>query len=273
MDERLKANMRFLCDESRMLTGVTVAYGTPVHSEWTQYGRAQELTRTESGFLPAVRPLQPDTIYDLASLTKLFTAVVTLALVESGRLSLDELVGQIDPRFASLRHVTVGDVLGFRVSLQTPGRIDAAPSREAGLSRLFAMSVCSTPAIRVYSDMNAMAIKYIIEAKTGMSLFEAIRTWILSPAGMQETFAVVPEAWLDALRGLLQPRPQFLSGGANAAAAYMLRERAAALSEMINRAETMKYAVIIVSSVPMLVLYPFLQKFFVKGVMIGAVKG
>ena len=194
MDERLKANMRFLCDESRMLTGVTVAYGTPVHSEWTQYGRAQELTRTESGFLPAVRPLQPDTIYDLASLTKLFTAVVTLALVESGRLSLDELVGQIDPRFASLRHVTVGDVLGFRVSLQTPGRIDAAPSREAGLSRLFAMSVCPTPAIRVYSDMNAMAIKYIIEAKTRMSLFEAIRTWILSPAGMQETFAVVPEA-------------------------------------------------------------------------------
>ena len=69
MDDRLKANMRFLCDESRMLTGVTVAYGTPVHSEWTQYGRAQELTRTESGFLPAVRPLQPDTIYDLASLT------------------------------------------------------------------------------------------------------------------------------------------------------------------------------------------------------------
>ncbi|WP_367924102.1 carbohydrate ABC transporter permease [uncultured Ruthenibacterium sp.] len=37
--------------------------------------------------------------------------------------------------------------------------------------------------------------------------------------------------------------------------------------------ESLKYAVIIVSSVPMLVLYPFLQKFFVKGVMIGAVKG
>ncbi len=37
--------------------------------------------------------------------------------------------------------------------------------------------------------------------------------------------------------------------------------------------ESIKYAVIIVSSVPMLVLYPFLQKFFVKGVMIGAIKG
>ena len=37
--------------------------------------------------------------------------------------------------------------------------------------------------------------------------------------------------------------------------------------------ESIKYAVIVVSSIPMLILYPFLQKFFIKGVMIGAVKG
>ena len=37
--------------------------------------------------------------------------------------------------------------------------------------------------------------------------------------------------------------------------------------------ETFIYATIVVSSVPMLLLYPFIQKFFVKGVMVGAVKG
>lgn len=37
--------------------------------------------------------------------------------------------------------------------------------------------------------------------------------------------------------------------------------------------ETIKYALIIVSSVPVLCLYPFLQKYFVKGVMLGSVKG
>lgn len=37
--------------------------------------------------------------------------------------------------------------------------------------------------------------------------------------------------------------------------------------------ETMKYALIIVASVPVLCLYPFLQKYFVQGVMIGSVKG
>lgn len=38
-------------------------------------------------------------------------------------------------------------------------------------------------------------------------------------------------------------------------------------------AELMKYSLIIVSSIPVLVLYPFIQKHFVKGVMIGSVKG
>lgn len=38
-------------------------------------------------------------------------------------------------------------------------------------------------------------------------------------------------------------------------------------------AELMKYSLIIVSSIPVLILYPFIQKHFVKGVMIGSLKG
>ena len=45
------------------------------------------------------------------------------------------------------------------------------------------------------------------------------------------------------------------------------RDRLQALTEM------MKYSLIIISCIPMMVLYPFIQKHFVKGVMIGAVKG
>lgn len=40
-----------------------------------------------------------------------------------------------------------------------------------------------------------------------------------------------------------------------------------------NFADQIKFGVIIVSTLPLLVLYPFLQKYFNKGVMIGAVKG
>lgn len=46
-----------------------------------------------------------------------------------------------------------------------------------------------------------------------------------------------------------------------------------AMVERTKMAQIMKYALIVVASLPMLVIYPFVQKFFVKGVMIGSVKG
>lgn len=48
---------------------------------------------------------------------------------------------------------------------------------------------------------------------------------------------------------------------------------AESFAEQANYAETIKYAVIVVSSLPVLMIYPFIQKYFVKGVMIGAIKG
>jgi putative aldouronate transport system permease protein len=47
----------------------------------------------------------------------------------------------------------------------------------------------------------------------------------------------------------------------------------AALEEKRQLTELMKYSLIIVSSIPVLILYPLVQKHFVKGVMIGSVKG
>lgn len=48
------------------------------------------------------------------------------------------------------------------------------------------------------------------------------------------------------------------------------------LGEQMNRQELktlMQYSLIIVSSVPVLILYPFIQKYFVKGIMMGSIKG
>lgn len=44
-------------------------------------------------------------------------------------------------------------------------------------------------------------------------------------------------------------------------------------ADKLGVAETLKYAVMVVSTLPILVVYPFVQRYFTKGVMVGAVKG
>lgn len=53
----------------------------------------------------------------------------------------------------------------------------------------------------------------------------------------------------------------------------MTPEERKILEEQAEVANRMKYCVIVVSTVPMMVIYPYLQKYFEKGVMIGSVKG
>jgi putative aldouronate transport system permease protein len=47
----------------------------------------------------------------------------------------------------------------------------------------------------------------------------------------------------------------------------------ASSDDQANIGETIKYATVIVATLPILAIYPFLQKYFVKGVMVGAIKG
>lgn len=46
-----------------------------------------------------------------------------------------------------------------------------------------------------------------------------------------------------------------------------------AAQEAMRLANLMKYAVIIITTVPIMCMYPFVQKYFSQGVMIGAIKG
>lgn len=58
----------------------------------------------------------------------------------------------------------------------------------------------------------------------------------------------------------------------NKVAAESLRDISVA-EQAQGIADLLKYSTIVISSLPMMILYPFIQKHFVKGVMIGAIKG
>ncbi|MBR4081437.1 MAG: beta-lactamase family protein [Clostridia bacterium] len=146
------------------------------------------------GFIRAgdVCPVSEDSLFDLASLTKLFTGLTVMRLHEEGLLALDAPAAQYAPQYTGLKGATVDQLLGFEVQLTTPQRVDAQPDRAAGLAQLRAAQAAPQGTNRFYSDMHAMVLGEVIEGAAGMPLYEAFRRYILDPLGMAETFACVP---------------------------------------------------------------------------------
>jgi multiple sugar transport system permease protein/putative aldouronate transport system permease protein len=74
------------------------------------------------------------------------------------------------------------------------------------------------------------------------------------------------------LRSILIENTTSMVGGSTDIAFAATNDPVAAM-EKLYLSELLKYSLIVVSAAPLLIVYPFLQRFFVKGVMIGSLKG
>lgn len=137
--------------------------------------------------------VKENSVFDLASLTKLFTGLCALRLKEGGLLDIGRPVFSYDPRFTELKDVTVEQLMSFTAELKTPGRVDECRDREEALRCLFGTVSTGAPKGRAYSDIPSMVLKYVIEAAAGMPYMDFVRETVLTKAGMTETWARVPE--------------------------------------------------------------------------------
>ena len=65
-----------------------------------------------------------DSIFDLSSVTKIFTCLMVLKLVEMQKIKLSDKIYNLDNRFINLREVSVEDLLTFKVPLKTKQRLE-----------------------------------------------------------------------------------------------------------------------------------------------------
>ncbi len=141
-------------------------------------------------------PARPDTVFDLASLTKLFTTIAALQQAERGVLALDDQVARFLPEFgaAGKQEVTVRQLLAHTSGLPAELPFYADPSAPRRLARLWEQPLLTAPgeAFR-YSDPNMITAQLVLEAVTGSPLDVLVRERITGPLGMAGTrFAPPP---------------------------------------------------------------------------------
>jgi len=178
----LQDSIRYFTEETHIMPCLSVACGDAGRFVCHSGG-----TLDESG-----TPLTDRSLFDLASLTKLFTGLTVMRLHEEGRLDLAKPVTAYAPQFVNLTGTTVAQVLGFEVALTTAERVDTQKSPEAARAQLFAIRPGEVTG-RAYSDMHAMVLKHVIEGAARETLLHEVQRIILNPLGMADTFCVVPQ--------------------------------------------------------------------------------
>ncbi|WP_399884349.1 serine hydrolase domain-containing protein [Streptomyces sp. BBFR51] len=161
-------------------------------------------------------PMTVDTPFDLASLTKLFTAVAAVQQIERGTLGIDAEAGAYLPDFraAAEHRVTVRQLLTHTSGLRPELPLYDCADKEERLRRLRAEPPVGVPGTYCYSDLNMLLLQQVLERITGRTLDVLVRDGITRPLGMTATcFGPCPGAaatedqrrpWAKADRGMLR---------------------------------------------------------------------
>jgi CubicO group peptidase (beta-lactamase class C family) len=147
------------------------------------------------------RPVTPDTIFPIASISKTFTATAVMRLVEQGKLELDAPVQRYLPEFrvqdeAHGRAVTIGHLL-----THTPGWEGQTTAEDRGALTLqtYAESFGKYPKLaepgEIWSYNNAgfTLAGRLIEVAAGQSIQNAFRTLVFEPIGLTRSFTRVED--------------------------------------------------------------------------------
>jgi uncharacterized protein YbbC (DUF1343 family)/CubicO group peptidase (beta-lactamase class C family) len=144
--------------------------------------------------LPSVEPMTLDTIFDLASLTKVVaTTTSVMALVEDGKVRLQDRVAKLIPEFASgggaRDQVTVEQLLTHRAGLAADDPMALyAGTREEIFERKYRQPLVAAPGSKfLYSDVGFEVLGELVRRVSSLPLEEFARQRVFLPLGMGDT--------------------------------------------------------------------------------------
>jgi CubicO group peptidase (beta-lactamase class C family) len=143
------------------------------------------------------KPMEPDTLFWVASMTKPFTAVSILMLQDEGKLKVSDPVEKFIPQFSALKtptgrpaHITIEQILTHTSGL---GEGDGAAIKSAHTLRDLIPLYLASPMLYEpgerwrYTQSGINVAARIVEVSSGVSFDEFVSKHLLKPLGMKHT--------------------------------------------------------------------------------------
>src|ERR1700733_6973959 len=139
---------------------------------------------------PSPEPMTEDTVFDLASLTKvLATAPAIMQLYEQGRFQLNDPVAQYLPQFAAngKQDITIRQLLTHYSGLPPDVSLhDPWEGKKEGLRRAFAATPVTAPGAQFrYSDINFIVLGALVEKLSGLTLDQYQQRYLAQPLAVE----------------------------------------------------------------------------------------
>ncbi|PKL76050.1 MAG: hypothetical protein CVV27_12250, partial [Candidatus Melainabacteria bacterium HGW-Melainabacteria-1] len=150
-------------------------------------------------YLGQARPdgsaIGPRTGMRIGSISKSFTAVMIMQLIESGKLSLKTPLAEFFPQLPQADNITVSDLLNHRSGLanftnapEYTTYMTQPQSQAAMLQRIASAALDFPPGSKAaYSNSNYYLLSLILEKSLGVSYAQALEAKIVKPLGLQQT--------------------------------------------------------------------------------------
>jgi len=221
--ERIGTAVQHSIDDKRIAGAVTLV----MRKGRVAWFKPQGMMDREAG-----KPMRPDTMFRICSMTKPITSVAVMMLYEEGRFLLDDPVSKYLPEFKNpkvlvkpktgeaysipaAREITIRDLLRHTSGLtyqwnETLGSMYQAANVASGIlpydgtiedsvKRLAGLPLLFSPGDRWEYSLGVDVLGRLVEVVSGKPLDEFFRTRIFEPLGMKDTYFFPPENKLDRL--------------------------------------------------------------------------
>ena len=141
--------------------------------------------------LPSTLPMTEDCLFDIASLTKIFTAILIYQAIEENLINLNNTISSIEPKLSNLDSVTILDLLSHRVECWTNGYLGDAKTKEEFYNVLYTAYVKNKR--RLYVDTHYIILSTILEKIYNKSYIELVLEKIAKPLKLKNVKFICEE--------------------------------------------------------------------------------